>query len=236
MKSRQRITSQKRSGFILVTALIIVLLGAALSIGIFALANSMYTTDLVNRKDYEEQIQVNQVIESAKGFIVNENYRRSDDVSGRRIVLHGRGGTSDDYFLIRSLNDLQVCMPKPVEEALSRDIPLTHDRNFRRWMTLQVYDANYRVDDLRFIPTSDAPPSLSPSARLADSGGQDAWSMEGVEIVDPSTKTVSGDALPAQFYKHFGAYLIRVRLFREGLAEPVRQTEEMFFMTIPPTK
>ena len=60
--------------------------------------------------------------------------------------------------------------------------------------------------------------------------------MEGVEIVDPSTKTVSGDALPAQFYKHFGAYLIRVRLFREGLAEPVRQTEEMFFMTIPPTK
>ncbi len=202
----------RRSGFILITALIVILLGAVLSVGIFTLANSMYTTNLLNRHGYEDQIAVTGLIEQAKGFIVARNVElRSDD----KPVLHGRGAAANDYFPIHTLNDLQVCTPPDVGDVLSREVALRADhRGVARRLRLQVYDANYRVGDVRFTPTPDMPPSLYPSH------------------VESNTSWGSGGTVSADYYRNYGAYLVRVELFRDGRSAPLRRTEMAFFQYV----
>ena len=218
----------RRSGFILITALVIILLGAALSVGVFALANSMLTTDVVNRKGYEEQTEVVRYIELAKGFIVSRNIELA---SRDEPVLHGQGGASNDYFVVRRLDDLQVCKPQAVGDVLSQDVPLNARGGGRR-LRLQVFDANYRVNDIRFATTPEMPPSLSPLSRIGGgSGDGDSYEDEG-EGTDPSKKSVSGDVVPLDYYKNYGAYMIRVEVYREGQSTPLRRTEEAFFQYV----
>ena len=218
----------RRSGFILITALVIILLGAALSVGVFALANSMLTTDVVNRKGYEEQTEVVRYIELAKGFIVTRNIELA---SRDEPVLHGQGGASNDYFVVRRLDDLQVCKPQAVGDVLSQDVLLSA-RGGERRLRLQVFDANYRVSDIRFATTPEMPPSLSPLSRISGgSGDGDSYEDEG-EGTDPSRKSVSGDVVPMDYYKNYGAYMIRVVVYREGQSTPLRRTEEAFFQYV----
>ncbi|WP_299075835.1 hypothetical protein [uncultured Fretibacterium sp.] len=218
----------RRSGFILITALVIILLGAALSVGVFALANSMLTTDVVNRKGYEEQTEVVRYIELAKGFIVTRNIELA---SRDEPVLHGQGGASNDYFVVRRLDDLQVCKPQAVGDVLSQDVLLSA-RGGERRLRLQVFDANYRVSDIRFATTPEMPPSLSPLSRISGgSGDGDSYEDEG-EGTDPSRKSVSGDVVPMDYYKNYGAYMIRVEVYREGQSTPLRRTEEAFFQYV----
>lgn len=227
-KRRFSLRGGRRSGFILITALVIILVGAALSVGIFALANSMLTTDVVNRKGYEEQTEVVRYIELAKGFIVTRNIELA---SRDEPVLHGRGGASNDYFVVRRLDDLQVCMPQAVGDVLSQDVPLSA-RGGERRLRLQVFDANYRVSDIRFATTPEMPPSLSPLSRISGgSGDGDSYEDEG-EGTDPSRKSVSGDVVPMDYYKNYGAYMIRVEVYREGQSTPLRRTEEAFFQYV----
>ena len=227
-KRRFSLRGGRRSGFILIAALVIILVGAALSVGIFALANSMLTTDIVNRKGYEEQTEVVRYIELAKGFIVTRNIEL---VSRDEPVLHGRGGASNDYFVVRRLDDLQVCMPQAVGDVLSQDVPLSA-RGGERRLRLQVFDANYRVSDIRFATTPEMPPSLSPLSRISGGGGDgDSYEDEG-EGTDPSRESVSGDVVPLDYYKNYGAYMIRVEVYREGQDAPLRRTEEAFFQYV----
>ena len=227
-KRRFSLRGGRRSGFILIAALVIILVGAALSVGIFALANSMLTTDVVNRKGYEEQTEVVRYIELAKGFIVTRNIELA---SRDEPVLHGRGGASNDYFVVRRLDDLQVCMPQAVGDVLSQDVPLSA-RGGERRLRLQVFDANYRVSDIRFATTPEMPPSLSPLSRISGgSGDGDSYEDEG-EGTDPSRKSVSGDVVPMDYYKNYGAYMIRVEVYREGQSTPLRRTEEAFFQYV----
>ncbi len=227
-KRRFSLRGGRRSGFILITALVIILVGAALSVGVFALANSMLTTDVVNRKGYEEQTEVVRYIELAKGFIVTRNIELA---SRDEPVLHGRGGASNDYFVVRRLDDLQVCMPQAVGDVLSQDVPLSA-RGGERRLRLQVFDANYRVSDIRFATTPEMPPSLSPLSRISGgSGDGDSYEDEG-EGTDPSRKSVSGDVVPMDYYKNYGAYMIRVEVYREGQSTPLRRTEEAFFQYV----
>ena len=218
----------RRSGFILITALVIILLGAALSVGVFALANSMLTTDVVNRKGYEEQTEVVRYIELAKGFIVTRNIELA---SRDEPVLHGQGGASNDYFVVHRLSDLQVCKPQAVGDVLSQDVLLSA-RGGERRLRLQVFDANYRVSDIRFATTPEMPPSLSPLSRISGGGGDgDSYEDEG-EGMDPSRESVSGDVVPLDYYKNYGAYMIRVEVYREGQSTPLRRTEEAFFQYV----
>ena len=227
-KRRFSLRGGRRSGFILITALVIILVGAALSVGVFALANSMLTTDVVNRKGYEEQTEVVRYIELAKGFIVTRNIELA---SRDEPVLHGQGGASNDYFVVRRLDDLQVCKPQAVGDVLSQDVLLSA-RGGERRLRLQVFDANYRVSDIRFATTPEMPPSLSPLSRISGgSGDGDSYEDEG-EGTDPSRKSVSGDVVPMDYYKNYGAYMIRVEVYREGQSTPLRRTEEAFFQYV----
>ena len=227
-KRRFSLRGGRRSGFILITALVIILLGAALSVGVFALANSMLTTDVVNRKGYEEQTEVVRYIELAKGFIVTRNIELA---SRDEPVLHGQGGASNDYFVVHRLSDLQVCKPQAVGDVLSQDVLLSA-RGGERRLRLQVFDANYRVSDIRFATTPEMPPSLSPLSRISGGGGDgDSYEDEG-EGMDPSRESVSGDVVPLDYYKNYGAYMIRVEVYREGQSTPLRRTEEAFFQYV----
>lgn len=228
-KKRFSLRGGRRSGFILIAALVIILVGAALSVGVFSLANSMLTADVVNRKGYEEQTEVVRYIELAKGFIVTRNIELA---SKDEPVLHGQGGASNDYFVVRRLGDLQVCKPQAVGDVLSQDVPLSARVGEERRLRLQVFDANYRVSDIRFSATPEMPPSLSPLSRISGGGGDgDSYEDEG-EGMDPSRKSVSGDVVPLDYYKNYGAYMIRVEVYREGQSTPLRRTEEAFFQYV----
>ena len=133
------------------------------------------------------------------------------------------------------LSDLQVCKPQAVGDALSQDVPLRAGmgfKGFQRRLRLQVFDANYRVSDIEFVPPPDMHPSLSPVSRIGGgSGGLDPYEVEG-ESVDPGVKPVSGDIIPSDYYRNYGAYVIRVEIFREGQSTPLRRTEEAFFQFV----
>ena len=219
-------------GFIRPTALAIALLGAGLSLTIFSLAQYMQKTDERTRGAYSDQINVAGYIEEAKGFIVTENNRRSNDLGADGgVVLHGRGAdatTARDYFYIRSMSDLQVCTPAHVADALSRDIPIKGKRTVR----LQVFDANYRVGNIRgFTPESNFPPSIIPAKQFKDGGGGSDWEQSG--DADSTNTQTEGDVKALSYYKNFGAYLVRAEVFEEGKTKPLRRTEELFYMLIP---
>ena len=136
-----------------------------------------------------------------------------------------------DYFVVRRLDDLQVCKPQAVGDVLSQDVLLSA-RGGERRLRLQVFDANYRVSDIRFATTPEMPPSLSPLSRISGgSGDGDSYEDEG-EGTDPSRKSVSGDVVPMDYYKNYGAYMIRVEVYREGQSTPLRRTEEAFFQYV----
>ena len=244
-----RFARSRRRGFVLLMALLVILLGVALTLGIFALSRSVYNLDITARSDYDDYIDVTSVIEEAKGFIVAENNRRSEDVEGARVVLHGKGGgDGKDYFKINSLEDLQVCTPATVVHILSRDIPISpegrptsYGSSPERFMRLQVFDANYRAEDVKFTPApglAGFPPSAMPP------GGYSLSTLEqegtsGASHGEEYTKGGRGGADPGEepkfnVYEDFGAYLIRVDIFRAGREAPIRRIEEMFYMRIPP--
>lgn len=242
----------RRRGFVLPTALIIVLVGAAISVAILSLAHYMHVTDIFSRGSYAIDIDARGLIEQTKGLIVAENIRRSDDLSPQGgTVLHGQGEpVSKDYFTIRGTEDLRVVAAAPLTALLSRDIPLPADRwgsdHVRTFIRLQVFDANYKPQDVKgFVPDADFPPSIMPAAEYASKSLQQ-W-IESYSTENSGASSGSGnvggsgpggggtvnDEKRLSFYRNFGAYLIRADVFREGRARPVRRFEEMFYVMIP---
>ena len=43
---------------------------------------------------------------------------------------------------------------------------------------------------------------------------------------------LSGDVVPMDYYKNYGAYMIRVEVYREGQSTPLRRTEKAFFQYV----
>ena len=228
-KKEPRFCVGRRPGFILITALVIILLGMTLSVGMLVLAGDFSRISLFQRPAYEQHIDVASEVKRLEAFLVKTN---QDRYKGGGRVLHGQGYTADDYgTAINRLGDLQVTEHPDV---LSTDRTEGHQR-----LVVQVYDANYRIADL----TKDLlehpaelrsfPPSLLPSSF---SGTGSSSSSEG-SATDPS---VSGGGASGQvtigqekIYGIYGAYLIRVQLYtrRDGGApwRFQRGAEEGFF-------
>lgn len=256
MKSmtNELITRSRRRGFILPTALAIVLLGASLAMGIITLAHYMYAVDTVARRDYDDRIEVRNFIEEAKGFIIAENTLRSNDVTERRYrdfrtgtVLHGQkgeDGSLKDYFEIKSMEDLQVCYSGSTPlNAISRDFEVgTGDA--RRRIVLRVYDLNYdpaSVDVTSAKPGWDFPPSLMPPAEY-DKDETEFVRASAEEQGDDNIRSTftsgKSDEYFADYYRNFGAYLIRVDVYLPGSnrTRPVRRMEEAFYVKIGTAK
>lgn len=214
--------SAARRGFILISALVIALVGGILIAALFTLSTSFHGIMLSQRQAYRDYIDINSYIEEAKGFIVARN---KELAAAGNSVLHGRGATSDDYYKINSINDLQVNSPNNVASHLSQDVPLSSPGDVSRRLTLKVYDANYRVQDIN-IPaanlTRDMPPSLFP----ANSMNRNGFELEGAAGGTPPP--ISDDITLPNVYKTFGAYLIRVELFWGNTQIPMQRVDVAF--------
>lgn len=218
-----------RRGFILITALVIILVGTALSVGILVLTEGFSKGSLFQRPAYEQHIDVASEVKRLEAFLVKTN---QDRYEGGGRVLHGKGYTADDYGNpINRLEDLQVTEHPDV---LSTDRTEGHQR-----LVVQVYDANYRIADLtkdllgrpaelRSFPPSLLPPSFSGIGSSSSSEGS---------ATDPSLGGSGGSGHVSigqeKIYGIYGAYLIRVQLYtRKGDGAPwrfQRGAEEGFF-------
>ena len=228
-RKEPRFCGGRRPGFILITALAIILLGTALSVGMLVLAGDFSRISLFKRPAYEQHIDVTSEVKRVEAFLVKTN---RDRYEGGGRVLHGQGYTADDYGTpINRLADLQVTEHPDV---LSADRTEGHQR-----LVVQVYDANYRIADLtkdllgRPAELRSFPPSLLPSSF---SGTGSSSSSLG-SATDPSVSGGGGSGHVSisqeKIYGIYGAYLVRVRLYtRKGGGAPwrfQRGAEEGFF-------
>ena len=220
---------RRRRGFILVMALVIVLLGTALSVGMLVLTEGFSRGSIFQRLAYEQHIDVANEVKRIEAFLIKTN---QDRYEGGGRVLHGQGYTADDYGNpINRLEDLQVTEHPDV---LSTDRTEGHQR-----LIVQVYDANYRIADLtkdllehparlRSFPPSLLPPSFSGTGSSSSSEGS---------ATDPSVSGGGGSGHVSisqeKIYGIYGAYLLRVQLYtRKGDGAPwhfQRGAEEGFF-------
>lgn len=221
--------SRRRRGFILVMALIVILVGAALTVGMLVLTEGFSRGSIFQRLAYEQHIDVANEVKRIEAFLIKTN---QDRYEGGGRVLHGQGYTADDYGNpINRLEDLQVTEHPDV---LSTDRTEGHQR-----LVVQVYDANYRIADLtkdllehparlRSFPPSLLPPSFSGTGSSSSSEGS---------ATDPSVSGGGGSGHVSisqeKIYGIYGAYLLRVQLYtrRDGSApwRFQRGAEEGFF-------
>ena len=211
--------ARRRRGFILVMALIVILVGAALTVGMLVLTEGFSRGSIFQRMAYEQHIDVANEVKRIEAFLIKTN---QDRYEGGGRVLHGQGYTAADYGNpIKRLEDLQVTEHPDV---LSTDRTEGNQR-----LVVQVYDANYRIEDLtkdlmehpaklRSFPPSLLPPSFSGTGSSSVSGGGGS-----VQV------SVSQEKI----YGVFGAYLLRVQLYtRKDGSAPwrfQRSAEEGFF-------
>ena len=221
--------ARRRRGFILVMALIVILVGAALTVGMLVLTEGFSRGSIFQRLAYEQHIDVANEVKRIEAFLIKTN---QDRYEGGGRVLHGQGYTADDYGNpINRLEDLQVTEHPDV---LSTDRTEGHQR-----LIVQVYDANYRIADLtkdllehparlRSFPPSLLPPSFSGTGSSSSSEGS---------ATDPSVSGGGGSGHVSisqeKIYGIYGAYLLRVQLYtrRDGSApwRFQRGAEEGFF-------
>ena len=200
----------------LASALLIMLVGSLLMLELFTLSTSFSRTTLVQRRAYRDYLDTMSHVEEAKGYILARNKTR---VLHHQPVLHGRAmPASEDYFDVHSIGDLLID-----DATLSRDVVLAPQDGAPRRLTVRVYDANYLVDRVKFTPGPDMPPSLYPA------------NVERVESFVPGEGEESG-VDETNFFRSFGAYLIRVELFRGSSTVPSRRMEMAFSQFLNPTE
>ena len=210
-------------------ALVIILVGTALSVGMLVLTEGFSRGSIFHRMAYEQHIDVANEVKRIEAFLIKTN---QDRYEGGGRVLHGQGYTADDYGTpINRLADLQVTEHPDV---LSTDRTEGHQR-----LVVQVYDANYRIADLtkdllghpaklRSFPPSLLPPSFSGTGSSSSPDGS---------TTDPSVSGGGGSGHVSigqeKIYGIYGAYLLRVQLYtrRDGSApwRFQRGAEEGFF-------
>ena len=221
--------ARRRRGFILVMALIVILVGAALTVGMLVLTEGFSRGSIFQRMAYEQHIDVANEVKRIEAFLIKTN---QDRYEGGGRVLHGQGYTAADYGNpIKRLEDLQVTEHPDV---LSTDRTEGNQR-----LVVQVYDANYRIEDLtkdlmehpaklRSFPPSLLPPSFSGTGSSSSPDGS---------TTDPSVSGGGGSGQVTisqeKIYGIYGAYLLRVQLYtrRDGSApwRFQRGAEEGFF-------
>ena len=221
--------ARRRRGFILIIALVVILVGTALSVRMLVLTEGFSRVSLFQRPAYEHHIDITSEVKRLEAFLIQTN---EDRYEGGGRVLHGQGYTSDDYGIpIDRLEDLQVTEHPDV---LSTDRIEGHQR-----LVVQVYDANYRIADLtkdllgRPSELKSFPPSLLPPSF---SGTGSSSSPDG-STTDPSVSGGGGSGQVTisqeKIYGIYGAYLLRVQLYtrRDGSApwRFQRGAEEGFF-------
>ncbi|MDR2180216.1 MAG: hypothetical protein LBP21_07895 [Synergistaceae bacterium] len=217
----------RHDGMALPAALVIVLFGSILVAGSFGFAVSSKKLATVRSSRYSDQVLASDYIEKTKGAIL---YKMS---STHRAIHPSSGGNWGERPSLGTVDGLLIDGP-----GLRADVTEGNRR-----VLLEVFDLTYEAGQLEntILNNPSELRRLPPMLKLTSSQMGVGSSMESVS----KTPGVPNEDEPAKEKKegsrvdldYFGAYLIRVQLFRLPYSpgdKPVRVTEEAFFQVLDP--
>ncbi|MDR1874244.1 MAG: hypothetical protein LBQ90_04420 [Synergistaceae bacterium] len=218
----------RRRGMALGMALVIVLFGSILAVGSFEFAMSSKKLSTTRSRRYVDQMLVSDYIEKAKGTILHRM------LSSNR-AMHPSLGSDwkvDPRPVFGAVDDLRIDDP-----GLSAD---TADKGRR--VLLEVFDLTYETSQVGNTILDDPaelrrlPPVLNLTSGQTGSGGsmKSVGKAPGAPNAADAPDTTGSSRIDLDY---FGAYLIRVQLFRLPASpgdKPVRVTEEAFFQALDP--
>lgn len=226
-KNNKKFPKARHRGVGLIMALIVALIGTAVSAIIFEMSASFLNTSQLQKKTYEDGISAQSEIERAKGEIIFAN-------KAQGYVLHGTRNTSanfeDETDKITSVAGLSI----DVGERLNQPIE-------NRIVDTKIFDASYKAARINttLFPAADyhdLPPSFfiennatggllnttTTSMEPHGAGGTGGGSAGGLE----------------ELYKRYGVYMVQVKVFERNLTgnpkgKLIRKTEEVFVHLLP---
>ena len=211
-------------------ALIIVLFGSILVTGSFGFAVSSKKLATVRSKHYADQVLAFNYIEKTKGALLHKM------LSGNKAIhpsVHPSLGASWENAPISTVDDLLIKEPGFYADVIEGN----------RRVLLEVFDLTYETDQLERAIVDD-PSSLRrlpPMLKLTSSQMGVGNSMTNVgktsSVLNEDKPKKDNAANPRADLEYFGAYLIRVQLFKLPYSagdKPIRVTEEAFFQALNP--
>ncbi|MDR1978386.1 MAG: hypothetical protein LBQ42_06600 [Synergistaceae bacterium] len=218
----------RRRGMTLVMALIIVLFGSILIVGGFELAMSSKKLSTARSRRYSDQMLASDYIEKAKGAILHK-------MSSSNRAMHPSLGSDwkvDPRPIFGAVDDLLINDPDLHADTVEKG----------RRVLLEVFDLTYETSQVgSAIPNDPAelrrlPPVLNLTSTQIGSGSsmKNVGKAPGAPNVVDAPDTTGSSRIDLDY---FGAYLIRVQLFRLPASpgdKPIRVTEEAFFQVLDP--
>ena len=213
----------RRKGYALVMALVVIAIGAALSTFLISMGYAFLKQTTHQRTFYGNHISVTDWIQRVKGDLVSHNNSAGE-------VLHGRGLTNGFYSPISSLSDL----------ALQDDSKYSFDVAVEPWgmgnqrIVINVYDISFYYDQLQSSITGNPVVMRnfpSPVNVLAGSSSSEMDSEGTAVAPDTTDPSKSKGVIP---WENFAAYVIRADLYDTALGRRrlVRRAEEAFFQVL----
>jgi hypothetical protein len=217
----------RRRGMALPMALIVVLFGSILIVGSFGFAVSFKKLATERSVHYSEQVLASDYIEKTKGVIL---YKMQSDNKAPHPSLEVDWG---DRPPLKTVGDLLIKKPGFYAEVTEGN----------RRVLVEVFDLTYEADQLEdtILNNPSELRRLPPMLKLTSSQLGVGNSMKNASKTPgvPNEDNPAKDETPKSRVDldYFGAYLIRVQLFRLPYSagdKPVRVTEEAFFQVLDP--
>jgi hypothetical protein len=217
----------RRRGMALPVALIVVLFGSILVAGSFNFAVSSKKLATVRSSRYSDQILAFDYIEKTMGTIL---YKMRSD---KKIMHPSLGADWGDRPPIGKVDDLLIKEP-----GLYADVAEGNRR-----VLLEVFDLTYETAQLENTIVNDPselrrlPPMLQLTSRQLGVGNSMKNVTKTPGVSDENNPQKDDAANSRVDLDYFGAYLIRVQLFKLPYStgdKPVRVTEEAFFQVLDP--
>ncbi|MDR1621251.1 MAG: hypothetical protein LBS00_02625 [Synergistaceae bacterium] len=207
-------------------ALIFVLFGSILIAGSFNFAVSSKKLATARGSRYSDQVLAFGYIEKTKGAILHKM------LSDKKALHPSLGADWEDGPPLGAVDDLLIREPGLYEDVTEGN----------RKVLLEVFDLTYETDQLEstIMDNSSELQRLPPMLKLTSSQLGVGSSMENATKTPgvPNEDNPKKDEPAKVDLDCFGAYLIRVQLFRLPYSagdKPIRVTEEAFFQVIDPS-
>jgi hypothetical protein len=233
----RRFVEKKRRGMGLPTALVIVLVGAALITFAFTAASQFINLTAQQREAYVEHTRMTDVIEDVKGRISEYNYRKGEALHRPTIDYdhpYDPNVSNDQDLLIPQIPALPASsdgFPGSAAYSLRRDISIPERQQL---LTLKVYDVTYTAANIITPISADVLAQIPAPLVVLSSADLDAgYLMESGRDVDVSSfwKINEETILNPVSWREFGAYLVRAELFdvSGGARQRIRLVDQAFF-------
>lgn len=222
IKQTRSLFLRRRKGAGLVLALVIILIGSALTAAMFEMGSAFMVSMGFQQNIYSDHTVGLNYIQEAIAFITRTNN------AGGRIVLH-RPPVSHDTRIITSVQDIQF-----PEEQLSFDQKVPGFLDL--WARLSVFDVSYHGISAEMESHPEERKALPPPLNIyGTSSGGSGMKNDGDGALASDKSPYRYDEEMKANLENYGAYLVRVTLYRrdrQDRVSVVRKVEEGFFQVI----